>query len=137
MARIQNRALPVGVRQLGERIEHWRRTRARRTFMPAELWSAAVELGHSHGAYRVAHGLRISFVCLRRRMAEAPPSVRPIAPSGEFVELTRAQIPSTSVPSGTVIELSDRTGIRLTLRLGADVQLDVASVVAAFRRRGA
>ena len=136
MSRIESKGLPAGVRRLGERIEHWRRTRAKRTAMAPELWLAAVELGHSHGAYLVARGLRINFECLKRRMAEAKRSA-PSAPSGEFVQWTGAQILSTSSASGTVMELSDEVGVRLTLRLGTDVQVDVASVVAAFRQRGA
>ena len=138
MSRSNGPEQPAGVTRLGERIEHWRRTRARRTAMAPELWSAAVELSRSYGAYRVARALRINFECLKRRMAEAdavaPP---PSAPSGAFVEYTGAQILSAASPQGAVIELSDETGARLTLRLGAQVEVDVPRLVAAFRQRGA
>ena len=137
MARTKGQVLPAGVKRLGERIEQWRRTRARRTAMAPELWLTAVELAQSHGAHRVARALRINFECLKRRMAEAGAVARPTAASGAFVEWTGAQILSASSSRGAVIELSDETGVRLTLRLGAEVEVDVARVVAAFRQRGA
>jgi hypothetical protein len=136
MSRRKRSALPASVWRLGERIEQWRRTRVRQTAMAPELWSAAVVLAQSHGAYRVARALRIDFGCLKRRMAEAvavaPP---PRAASGAFVEWTGAQILSASSARGPIIELSDETGVRLTLRFSADVEVDVARVVAAFRQR--
>jgi hypothetical protein len=138
MSRTKGPALPASVWRLGERIEQWRRTRTKRTAMAPELWSAAVVLAQRHGVYQVARALRLDFECLKRRMAEAvavaPP---PSAPSGAFVEWTGAQILSASSARGAVIELSDETSVRLTLRLGADVEVDVERVVAAFRQRGA
>ena len=136
MARIEIEGLAAGLRRLSERIEHWRRTRARRTAMAPELWSAAVELGHRHGAYRVARALRINFECLKRRMAEAKTAEERSAPPSAFVAWTGAEILGASSAAGTVMELSDETGVRLTLRLGAGAEVDVAGVVAAFRRRG-
>ena len=100
--------------------------------MAPELWSGAVKLGQSHGAYAVARALRINFECLKRRMAEAKAPPR----RGEFVEWTGAEILGASSVPAAVMELADETGARLTLRLGAGAQVDVASVVAAFRRRG-
>ena len=138
MTRTKDTALPAGLARLGERIEHWRRTRAKRTAMAPELWSAAVELARSHGPYRVARALRINFECLKRRMtAVVVVAPAPGSPSGTFVEYTGAQILSAASPQGAVIELSDETGARLTLRLGAQVEVDVPRLVAAFRQRGA
>ena len=132
MPRRARPGLPVRVKQLLDRIEHWRRTRERRTAMPAEWWSEAVILARTEGAYPIARVLRINFEGLKRRMAEeaaGPPSV----PRG-FVELSGAQIaPST----GTVVEMEDGGGMRLVMRLGKDALVDVAEVVAVFRGRGA
>ena len=71
MPRRTESKLPAEVKQLQDQIEQWRRTRERRTAMPAELWSDAVTLCKSAGAYRVARALRINFDGLKRRMAEA------------------------------------------------------------------
>jgi len=126
-------ALPAGVKQLRRRIERWRRTRERRTAMPADLWTEAVALARSGRPYAVARVLGLNFDGLRRRMAEAAASA---PPPGAFVELSGAQILGASVP-GAVVELSDGDGVRLTVRLVAGAEVDVARVVAAFRQRGA
>ena len=48
-----------------------------------------------------------------------------------FVEFSGAQL--MDAPRGTVVELADATGVRLTIRLAAGQPLDVAAVVAVFR----
>ncbi len=124
------RKLSVGVERLGKRIERWQRAPRRRSQMPEELWTRAVALGRREGAYRVARGVRINLGGLKRRMAA---SVE--APKG-FVELTGAEILGAAPPgTGTVVELSDGTGIRVTVRLPGPV--DLTGLVTAFRQRGA
>jgi hypothetical protein len=53
------------------------------------------------------------------------------------VELTGADLLGGSVVPGTVVELSDAAGTRLAIHLARKVEVDVASLVAAFRQRGA
>jgi hypothetical protein len=53
------------------------------------------------------------------------------APSSGFVEFSGAQL--MDAQGGTVVELADATGVRLTMRLAAGQPLDVAAVVALFR----
>ena len=133
MPRTTRQGLPAGVKELRRRIERWRRTRERRTAMPADLWTEAIALARSGRPYAVARVLGLNFDGLRRRMAEAAASA---PPPGAFVELSGAQILGASVP-GAVVELSDGDGVRLTVRLVAGAEVDVARVVAAFRQRGA
>jgi hypothetical protein len=121
------------VKRLGERIEQWRRTRECRTAMPGALWSEAVSLARSEGAYRVARALRINFEGLKRRLAEEAATGVATTP-GAFVELSGAQLLGASAPSGAVVELSDPAGVRLTVWLSNEAALDVAQVVAAFRQ---
>jgi len=136
MARTTGPAVPAGVRQLRERIERWRRTRERRTAMPADLWTEAIALARAGRPYTVARVLRINFEGLRRRMAEAATGGHAAATPGAFVELSGAEILGASAPPGPVVELSDGD-VRLTVRMAAGVELDVARVVSAFRRREA
>ena len=135
MGRTTGPALPAGVKQLRRQIDYWRRTRERRTAMPAELWTEAIALARSGRPYAVAQALRINFEGLRRRMAEAEPGTHSAAPAA-FVELSGAQILGASSASalGAVVELSDTHGMRLTVRLAAGAEVDVPRVVAAFRQ---
>jgi len=137
MARTAGPALPAGVELLRKRIEKWRRTRERRTPMPAGLWDEAVALARPGRAYAVAHALGVNFDSLRRRMAEAGGACAVGGPADGFVELSGAQILGSTAasPSGVVVELSDGEA-RLTVRMATGVELDVSRVVAAFRQRG-
>ncbi|MFA5123797.1 hypothetical protein [Zavarzinia sp.] len=135
MARTAGPALPAGVKLLRKRIDYWRRTRDRRTPMPVDLWDEAVALARSGRAYAVAHALGVNFEGLRRRVAEAVGGVPRASPSA-FVELSGTEIIGSASASGAVVELSDGAA-RLTVRMAAGVELDVARVVAAFRRREA
>jgi len=45
--------VPEEIQALSRRIERWRRTRARRAPMPAELWDAAVAAARTHGVSAV------------------------------------------------------------------------------------
>lgn len=139
MARTGGPALPAGVKLLRKRIDYWRRTRDRRTAMPAELWDEAVALARSGRPYSVAQALRVNFEGLRRRMAEAAPRGAGGSAAGAFVEFSGAQIlgASATTTPGTVVELSDGGGVRLTVRLAAGGELDVPRLVTAFRRGGA
>ena len=134
MARTAGPALPAGVKLLRKRIDYWRQTRDRRTAMAADLWDEAVALARPGRAWAVARALGISFQALRRRMAEAGGGAPTASPSA-FVELSGAQILGSAPAPGAVVELSDGD-TRLTVRIAAGVELDVARVVAAFRQRG-
>ena len=58
------------------------------------------------------------------------------APMAKFVELSGAQVLG-SPPAGPVVELSDASGTRVTIRLAAGSTLEVAELVEAFRGRQA
>ena len=139
MARTKGPALPAGVKLLRKRIDYWRRTRDRRTAMPAELWDEAVTLALPGRSWAVARALGVNFQALRRRIAEsAPGTPSPGAATGTFVELSGAQIlGAADGATGTVVELSDAGGIRMTVRLAVGAALDVPRLVTAFRGVGA
>ena len=121
------------VKEVRNQITVWRRTRARRTPMPAELWAKTVALARTWGTYPIARTLRVDYQSLARRIAEAGGERADTASKG-FVEVRGADL----LGSGTVVEVSDVDGARMTIRLGAGCGLDtVAAVVGAFRRRAA
>jgi hypothetical protein len=104
--------------------------------MPVEMWEEAVALARPGRAWAVARALGISYQALRRRVAEAEGGVPTGSPSA-FVELSGAQILGSASAAGAVVELSDGDGRRMTVRMPAGTAVDVAAMVAAFRRREA
>jgi hypothetical protein len=138
MKRTQGRALPAGVKQVRGHIEQWRRTRKGRSRMPEPLWDAAVVLAQEHGVYGISQALRVSYDSLKARLARAPKAetrVKGSAVAAEFVELSPGSAIMAAGPGGTVVEVVERNGTKLTIRLPAGVKLDVAALMKGFRSR--
>jgi hypothetical protein len=85
-----------------------------------------VRLARRYGVSPVAQILRVNYIALKRHLA--PAAVPTVSPSGtlatEFVEVSTGACPSGAP---WVIELEDRGGLKLTVRLG---QSDSASALA-------
>lgn len=68
---------------LQSRLADWRSSHPRRSPLPDEFWTEAVELARRHGLYRTARTLPIDYANLRKRLHSSPQAtVRP-----EFLEL--------------------------------------------------
>ena len=126
LAGLERRAAQVAA--VRQRLERWRARRERGGPMPPELWTAAVALAREHGASHTARALGVSYQTLKDRVAEPAPGGRTGAPG--FVEIPGAGLLTGAAPN--VVELTDRTGRTLVIRLAGAV--DVAGVVAAFLR---
>ena len=132
-----------GLRATARRIAAWRATRRDGAAMPQALWCEAIELAHAHGLYRTARGLRVDFGKLKRLLEKAtdPISRRGQRSGATFVDIGAASeltgaAEASSVPAGTtVVELRLATGDRLTIRIAAGQQLDIAQVIRDFRGR--
>ena len=138
MGRKTRSTLPARVKVVRDQVALWRRTREKRSPMPAELWAEAVALARSEGTSPIARALRVDFQSLARRVAEARSGQDGAAAhAGAFVELSGAQLLGGAAPAGSVVEMSDGDGLRLTIRLGGGTPLDIAGVVHGFCRRRA
>lgn len=121
---------------LRRRIERWRWARTRRGPMPAALWTAATELAREFGASRVAREAGLGYVSLRDRLGAEAPHGPP--PAAAFVAIDPATLfAAPPVTARGEVELSDASGITMVIRLGAGESVDVAAVLAAFRRTAA
>jgi hypothetical protein len=100
--------------------------------MPAKLWREATELGRELGAYRVARELGIGYQSLRDRLgADGGVEVRQ---GRGFVEVNTASlIGLRPAAAGGEVELSDASGLRVVIRLGAGAPVDVPALLASFR----
>jgi len=100
--------------------------------MPAQLWAMATELAGELGAYRVAREVGVGYQSLRGRLGDVAAGEPP--QSAGFVEIQPAALfaapPET--PRGEV-ELSDASGVKVVIRLGAGESVDVAALLATFR----
>ena len=122
--------LPAAFWRAQRKIEQWRQRRRPRARIPEELWREAAELAGSYGINRTAKALRLDYYSLKNRVAAA-------ARSGErasgFVEILPGGMP-VSRPECT-IEVEDRSGVKMRIRLQGGDFPDVAGLIGVFRER--
>jgi hypothetical protein len=128
------------LQQLQARVQEWRDTRQKHSPMPAELWREATALGCELGVNVVRLAAQIDYGALKKRVASAQRS----EPTRASVEAHRG-VPQRGVQflelgtvlgtssAQTVVELTDATGMRLTIHFPSETGLDIAAVVGAFR----
>lgn len=114
MGRKQGQAQAASIEQLRQKIEHWRKTRQRRTRMPQELWEAAVAVAREHGVHATARALRIGYEGLRARVGKTPERAGRQQARPKFVELG----PGLAIGGASVVELQSASGTKLLIRLG-------------------
>ena len=94
------------LRRVCRQFEHWRRTRPRRSAIPASLWALAVAHARAVGVHATARRLRLDYYALKQRV-DAVAAGAPRASAGPaFVEV----VPTGGGPAGVtecVIDLAD------------------------------
>ena len=133
--------IPGEMAKVRRDIEEWRSTRTRRCRLPDWLWEAAAALGRTHGIYRTARALHVSYESLKCRMVSgtggrATDTMRQTAVP--FIELRPAPLATTPAPArGPEVELVGVQGERMVIRLAANQHLDLPALAKAFQGRWA
>jgi hypothetical protein len=100
----------ISLEEAKVRFEEWRTTGRGKARIPAELWSAAVEVARKEGIHRTARELHVAWDDLKRRM----PAIGAVPQQAAFVELVTP--PVQSVPECT-LEVEGRRGkLRIHLK---------------------
>jgi len=108
-------------------LEDWRRTRTKqRARIPQAVWEAMTPVARTHGVNRVCRALRIDYYSLKRRVESTAPT------SPKFVEVIS---PIGSASTGEVVEVEDRRGRKMTLRLSPDNRADALALIQLFWRQ--
>src|SRR5208283_2902828 len=117
----RSKAPIVSLEEARVRFEEWRTNRRGKARIPADLWSAAVEVARKEGINRTARQLHVAWDDLKRRMETQGGVPRPPS-SPAFVELLSPPVPS--VPECT-LELEGHRG-RLRIHLKGASAPDLA-----------
>jgi hypothetical protein len=119
----RNKAPIMTLDEAKARFAEWRQNRSGKARIPAELWSAAVEVAWKEGINRTARELHVAWDDLKRRMGTMGEVPRqPVSPA--FVELVAP--PVQSVPECTV-EVEGRRG-KLRVQLKGASASDLATL---------
>ena len=132
--------IPGEMAKVRRDIEEWRSTRTKRCRLPDWLWEAAAALGRTHGIYRTARALRVSYESLKCRVVSGTGG-RPTDTMGQtavpFVELRPAPLGTPAPARGPEVELVGVQGDRMVIRLAAGQHLDLPALAKAFQSRWA
>jgi len=108
--------VPVAIRKVYRRLEHWRSNRTGRSRIPESLWAAAGDLARNHGVNQVSRVLRLEFNQLKRWAESGGRPTRKRRATPAFVELIAPQTESqrfsgiAAVAPTCVIDLQGRRG---------------------------
>ena len=100
-------AVPMGMRRVHGRFEHWRSSHAGRRPIPGRLWTAAAALAREHGIFKTAKLLRLDYSKLKNMAESTEPMARSGIPTPSFVEMVA---PGTAGLSECLIELEAPRG---------------------------
>ena len=110
----------VSLEEAKARFQEWRNIRRGKARIPAELWSAAVEVARKEGINRTARELHVAWDDLKRRLS----ATGAVSQQPAFVELVTPRM--QSVPEYTLEVEGSRGKLRIQLK-GASAS-DLASL---------
>jgi hypothetical protein len=118
--------------EVQRQFDAWRKTRKRRTSIPALLWEAAVGLAGRYSPHRISKTLRLNHTELRKRIDGARAADNAAAsPAVDFVEY--------SIPvmgnSGCLIEMEGRHGDKMRIFLAGERPVDLVGLGRSFWSR--
>ncbi len=112
-------SLELALARVQPALAAWRLRRRHREAIPESLWRMIVPLARAHGVSPVARALGVNYTTLKERTVVGVNGVnRPVEkqPDGFIAVPVAAPGPWSASPQWT-IELEDRQGAKLTLRL--------------------
>lgn len=113
-------------------LQAWRQTRKHRERIPESLWKAMAELARVFGVSRVAQAMGVEYYGLKERAQVSAQGGRSSDNPSAFVELP---VPAPTRQSECLVELEDRLGAKMTLRLPPGSGTEVLALVQAFWRK--
>ena len=131
---VQVQASADALTQMKERFATWCAVRKLGMRIPAELWSAAVEMVAVHGACRVAGELNLDYDMLKQRVARAGGKGMSTELAPRFVELFAAAgaMPAPSAQPQCVVELANARGARMRVELNGQGLVGLSALCVAF-----
>ena len=83
--------IPVSMRRVCQRFEHWRKGHKARLPIPETLWAAAADAAREYGVFRAAKALHLEYGKLKRMVETSPATARPTMAPATFLELVPPQ----------------------------------------------
>ena len=119
--------------QLQERFRSWRKTKAYPSApIPRQLWNEAVQMAGANGVAHVSQALRLDYNGLKRRMSGD--ELRS-AETNSATAFVRVEMNNPQPSAGCVVELTEPTGVKMTIRFGTGDTEILPGLVEVFGRQ--
>jgi len=116
--------VPAEIEALKNRLNAYRKQRQRPRCLPENLWMQAAGLARQYGVSRVQRALRLNYYDLLQRVEALPAltvEAAPAVPKNTLPAFVELKVPPASLANAaTILEVEDRTGRKLTVRLAGD-----------------
>ena len=125
-------ALAAGLTRVQPALAAWRQQRRHREAIPGNLWRLIGPLARAHGVSPVARALRLNYTALQQRTLAGG-----VAPPAGNRHDAFVEVPVASWPGAThwSIELEDRRGAKMTVRLAGGEAATVLAVAQGLWRQ--
>ena len=120
------------LKELQERFRSWRKAKAYPSApIPRQLWKAAAQAAGTNGVAHVSRALKLDYNGLKQRVNGGERNFPQTVSKTAFVQLEM----SNSLPNtGCVVELTEPTGVKMTIRFGTGDTEILPGLVEAFGR---
>ncbi len=115
--------------ELKAQFEHWRNTTRKRSRIPTELWSAAIELTNHYSASQIAKLLRLNLSDFKKKISSVSNPVSVEKPPLSFVEFPNI---SSYKFEGCEISVKRADGSQMHMRLSNTSGADMSAFIQAF-----
>jgi hypothetical protein len=119
-----------GMDRARSRFEEWRKTRSRKTPIPDELWSMAINVARREGVNPTAQQLHLDAGKLKRLLVAADSRQRNRERQPGFLELTA---PAPDAAPGCVIEFETASGSKMRIHWKTAAPPDWTGLLRAWR----
>jgi hypothetical protein len=119
-----------GIEGARARFEEWRSSRPRKSAIPDELWTTAIDVARQEGVNRTAQQLHLDAGKLKRLLVAAEVRGRRAPRKPRFVELIA---PAAVSSPECLIEFESASGSKMRIHWKATVPPDWANLLRAWR----
>jgi hypothetical protein len=131
----------LGLDQVKQQFEEWRKIKKGRERIPEKLWDAAVSLSDEYPISRIARELRLNYSTLKSRIIEKEENttiedefgiIKKVADPA-FIEL---DFNRPAFVSGCVVEMQNSSGAKMRMCFKGKTDFDLLELGKAFWRNG-
>ncbi len=121
------------IKQVGERLDRWRKIKKHRESIPKDIWQDATDLARKHSINTVSKTLRLSYTDLKDRVCgPSKPKPKNKRRSSDFIEIEYDQ---SSLMPETTIEMENKKGSRFKISFKGRIDFDPMDLARTFYQK--